>query len=270
MPRDPVTRKASNQRYNQSAKGKAAQKAYSQTDQGKARKQAYDQTDQGKARTQRAKQRAASAAAERAASAASASLAFVTELKKLTHAQRVKAYFSQEELLLLLQRPLGVLLVEPHALERAALGAVAAVEVEARVGELLEELGLQHRQADDAAGGLGVPGDVEAVLPQAPAAGCGAGWVAGRSRAEAAHRGRAPSYSSSGSSRSFLRQRRRRSRSAALLRSRRSSSAGVSGSSSRWRRRRSRSAALLGCCASGESRGDAARARACNVRRATE
>jgi hypothetical protein len=37
-------------------------------------------------------------------------------------------------LLLLLQRPLGPLRVEPHALERAALGAVAAVEVEALVG----------------------------------------------------------------------------------------------------------------------------------------
>jgi hypothetical protein len=53
-------------------------------------------------------------------------------------------------LLLLLQRPLGVLLVEPHALERSLLGLAAALEVEARVGELLEELGLQHRQADDA------------------------------------------------------------------------------------------------------------------------
>ncbi len=59
-------------------------------------------------------------------------------------------------LLLLLQRPLGPLLVEPYALERSLLGGSAAVEVEARVGELLEELGLQHRQADDAAGGLGV------------------------------------------------------------------------------------------------------------------
>jgi hypothetical protein len=53
-------------------------------------------------------------------------------------------------LLLLLQRPLGVLLVEPHALERSLLGGSAAVEVKAGVGELLEELGLQHRQADDA------------------------------------------------------------------------------------------------------------------------
>jgi hypothetical protein len=65
MPRDPVKRKESKQRYNQSDKGKANQKAYNQTDQGKARKQAYDQSDQGQAAQQRAKQRAASAAAER-------------------------------------------------------------------------------------------------------------------------------------------------------------------------------------------------------------
>jgi hypothetical protein len=82
-------------------------------------------------------------------------------------------------LLLLLQRPLGVLLVEPHALERSLLGGSAAVEVEARVGELLEELGLQHRQADDAAGGLGVPGDVLAALPQAPAVALGGGELRG-------------------------------------------------------------------------------------------
>ncbi len=71
-------------------------------------------------------------------------------------------------LLLLLQRPLGVLLVEPHALERSLLGESAAVEVEAGVGEPLEELGLQHRQAHDAAA-LGAPGDVLAALKQAPA-----------------------------------------------------------------------------------------------------
>ncbi len=108
---DPVKRKASNQRYQQSDKGKAAKQRYDQTDQGKARKQAYSQsdqgkaakqaysqTDQGKAAKQAAKQRAASAAVASAAASASASLAFVTELKKLTHAQRVSDYFSEEEL----------------------------------------------------------------------------------------------------------------------------------------------------------------------------
>jgi hypothetical protein len=82
MPRDPVTRKASQQRYNQS-------------DQGKAAKQRYNQSDQGKATAQRAASAAAERAAERAASAASASLAFLTELKKLPHAQRVSDYFSE-------------------------------------------------------------------------------------------------------------------------------------------------------------------------------
>jgi hypothetical protein len=72
MPRDPV-------------KLKAAQKATAQR---------YNQSDKGKATAQRAKQRVA----ERAASAASGSLAFLTELKKLPHAQRVKDYFSEEEL----------------------------------------------------------------------------------------------------------------------------------------------------------------------------
>jgi hypothetical protein len=104
MPRDPVKRKASKQRYTQSDKGKATAQAYDQSDQGKARYQRYDQSDKGKATAQRynqsdqgkaAKQRAASAAAERAASAASASLAFVTELKGQPHAQRVKDYFSE-------------------------------------------------------------------------------------------------------------------------------------------------------------------------------
>ncbi len=60
-------------------------------------------------------------------------------------------------LLLLLQRPLGPLRVEPHALERSLLGRGAALEVEARVGEPLEGLGLRHRQADDdGAGSLGI------------------------------------------------------------------------------------------------------------------
>jgi hypothetical protein len=90
MPRDPVKRKASNQRYAQSDKGKADAQAYAQSDQRKAAQQRYNQTDQGKAAQQAAKQRAASAA--------SASLAFVAELKKLTHAQRVSDYFSEEEL----------------------------------------------------------------------------------------------------------------------------------------------------------------------------
>jgi hypothetical protein len=44
---------------------------------------------------------------------------------------------------LLLQRPLA--LGEPHALERAPLGEGAALEVEARVGELLKELGTRAR-----------------------------------------------------------------------------------------------------------------------------
>jgi hypothetical protein len=85
MPRDPVKRNASKQRYNQSDKGQASKQRYLQSDKGKAIKQAYAQ-------------RAAAERAASTASAASTNLAFVTELKKLTHAQRVKAYFSQEEL----------------------------------------------------------------------------------------------------------------------------------------------------------------------------
>jgi hypothetical protein len=85
-------------------------------------------------------------------------------------------------LLLLLQRPLGPLRVEPRALERSPLGVWAAGEGEPRVGEPLEELGLQHRQADDAAGGLGVDGDVEALLPEASAQVCG-GQLRGVGRA---------------------------------------------------------------------------------------
>jgi hypothetical protein len=92
MPRDPVKRKASKQRYNQSDKGKATAQAYDQSDQGKAAAQAarqrYNQSDKG----------AKAKAAAKAAASASASLAFVTKLKKLTHAQRVSDYFSEEEL----------------------------------------------------------------------------------------------------------------------------------------------------------------------------
>jgi hypothetical protein len=57
MPRDPVKRKASNQRYLQSDKGKAAHQAYEQSDKGKAAKQAYAQSDKGKAAHQAIKQR---------------------------------------------------------------------------------------------------------------------------------------------------------------------------------------------------------------------
>jgi hypothetical protein len=85
-------------------------------------------------------------------------------------------------LLLLLQRPLGVLLVEPHALERSLLRTRAAGEGEARVGELLEELGLQHRQADDAAGGA------DACWRAPGRTGCIAAWI------RAAWRGLLTSY----------------------------------------------------------------------------
>ncbi len=80
MPRDPVKRKASNQRYKQS-------------DKGKANKQAYDQSGQGKAA-----RKARSSRRRLASASASAAIAFVTELKGQTHAQRVKDYFSEEEL----------------------------------------------------------------------------------------------------------------------------------------------------------------------------
>jgi hypothetical protein len=39
MPRDPAKRRASNQRYEQSAKGQAALQRYNQSDKGQARKQ---------------------------------------------------------------------------------------------------------------------------------------------------------------------------------------------------------------------------------------
>jgi hypothetical protein len=53
MPTDPVKRKASQQRYDQSDKGKANKQAWNQSDKGQANKQRYAQSDKGQANKQR-------------------------------------------------------------------------------------------------------------------------------------------------------------------------------------------------------------------------
>jgi hypothetical protein len=103
MPRDPVKRKASREAYEQSDKGKARAQRYDQSDKGKAKAQRYKQSDKGKAKAQRYDQSdkgkaAKQAAAQRAASANASAASFLTGLKKLPHAQRVKDYFSEAEL----------------------------------------------------------------------------------------------------------------------------------------------------------------------------
>jgi hypothetical protein len=144
MPRDPVKRKASNQRYNESDKGKANQ-------QRRWEKVAAANAN-GKA-AQTAREAAVTAFVEQLRTCELLLRWLIIIVWCAEQLENKGAWRAVPLLLLLLQRPLGVLLVEPHALERSLLGESAAVEVKEHVGELLEELGLQHRQADDAAGG---------------------------------------------------------------------------------------------------------------------
>jgi hypothetical protein len=81
MPRDPVKRKASQQRYKQSAKGQANAQRYNQSGKGQARNQRYDQSDKGQANKQRA-------ADKRRGERPPPATAFVTELKEQTSGRR--------------------------------------------------------------------------------------------------------------------------------------------------------------------------------------